>query len=145
MDDIRGVGPISIWPPGIGWWVVLAVLIAITVFAVRQFIHARSWKGDALRTLKNIIAAADTDDARLLAARFADILRRIAMARFSREQAAGLQGKEWLAWLRRNDPKGFDWEKYGKLLIDAPYNPHAKTISIAQIRALANAAKAWVK
>ncbi len=58
--------------------------------------------------------------------------------------APGLEGKEWLGRLSKNDPGGFNWETDGKLLTEAPYAPPGKALPQEKIRSLIAAARAWV-
>ncbi len=149
LRDIRGLDKIGAWPPGPGWWIVLALILCGLVFAVRKYRHARSWKGDALRTLQALEDNLDGANARASAAELAALLRRIAITRFSRREAASLTGERWLEWLKQNDPRGFDWPQKGRLLIDAPYAPphgsQSRPILPDHVKNLAEAARAWVK
>ena len=81
----------------------------------------RSWKNDTLQKLafleKNLSDATAVETVIALS----EYLRRIALKRFSRKECAGLTGKSWLKWLTTHDPKKFDWEAKGALLIDVPY------------------------
>ena len=45
------------------------------------------------------------------------------MARFGRERLASLSGEEWLQWLAKTDPNGFNWQEEGKILLSLPYAP----------------------
>jgi hypothetical protein len=145
LNDIRGLDAISAWPPGPGWWIVLALVAGGIIYAVRKYLHARSWKGDALRSLGALEESITGANARAVAGELAATLRRIAITRFSRAEAAGLEGERWLEWLREHDPKGFDWPKDGRLLIEAPYTPPGTPVLPDRVRDLAKAAKAWVK
>jgi hypothetical protein len=145
MNDIRGLDKISAWPPGPGWWIILGILIAVAFYAVRRYRHARSWKGDALRALETLESRITGANSRDVASELAATLRRIAITRHSRSEAAGLEGERWLEWLRQHDPKGFNWTKDGRLLIDAPYTPPGTPVLPDRVRTLVQAAKAWVK
>jgi hypothetical protein len=145
LNDIRGLDAISAWPPGPGWWIVLAMIAGAIAYGIRRYRHAHSWKGDAMRALNRLEESVTGANSRDIAGELAETMRRIAITRFSRAEAAGLEGERWLAWLRERDPKGFDWQKQGRLLIEAPYMPPGTPVLPDRVRDLAKAAKAWVK
>jgi hypothetical protein len=73
-----------------------------------------------------------------------ELLRRIAMVRSGRQQAAGLTGDSWLLWLAQQDKTGFDWEQRGRILLTAPYMPPAMAIERDQLATLIRAATRWI-
>jgi hypothetical protein len=148
IDDIKGLDPISLFPLAPGWWGVLALAVAaaLTIAALRQRRKKweRSWRADAAKALDTLENRLDGRTAKDVAADLSAILRRIAMQRFSRLQCAGLEGRDWLAWLSKNDPGGFNWEADGKILTEAPYAPPGRALPAEKIRSLIAAARAWV-
>jgi hypothetical protein len=79
-----------------------------------------------------------------LASALSELLRRIAIARVGREQAAALTGERWLAWLQEHDPAGFAWSEHGKPLLTLPYAPpDAQLAGREQLLDLVDAAFAW--
>ena len=147
IDDIKGLDPISVWPLPPVWWIVAGaigtVLAAAFFWRWRRRAFERSWKGDAQRTLAALEARLTVAPARDVAGELSSVLRRIAMQRFSRRACAGLEGQEWLAWLQKNDPRGFDWPTHGKWLTEIPYAPPHATAQPDKIRTLINAVKPW--
>lgn len=148
LHDIEGLDSISWWPLAIGWWILIIIVIFL-VCAVAYFIACKvafklSWRNDAVRKLlqleKNLSGAAARETVIVLS----EYLRRIALQRFSREECAGLTGKDWLKWLAMHDPKNFDWEKKGTLLIEVPYAPSNHHLSTCQIKDLIQAVRNWV-
>ena len=145
LRDIKGLDSISAWPPGAGWWILLALIIGALLYYVRRRAYIRSWKGDARRTLEMLEKNMSPANTRECVDALSMILRRIAMKRFSREACAGLEGQGWLDWLKANDPRGFDWAGKGLLLVKVPYAPPGRPVNMEKIRELIDAAKAWVK
>ena len=144
--DIAGLDYISWWPLAPGWWALLAILlIAAGTIYWRRRAYQRSWKGDAWRTLRALDSQLVGGNAQEIAAALSALMRRVAMRRFSREQCAGLEGRDWLRWLTAKDPGKFDWERRGALLIEAPYAPPGQNVSAITLRVLIGAAKKWVK
>ena len=149
LHDIEGIDPISWWPLGIGWWIVIGAVLAATtaflIFLIRRRVFLRSWKNDTLRKLDALENHLTEQTAREAAITLSEYLRRIAVHRYSREECAGLTGYKWLLWLKERDPKGFNWTNKGKPLVDAPYSPETSSISPEELKLLIQAVKGWVK
>jgi hypothetical protein len=80
-----------------------------------------------------------------IAGELSELMRRIAMARFGRPACAGLSGEEWLEWLARNDPAGFDWSGRAHLMLELPYAPPGRAGAERPLfNLLIDAALAWV-
>ena len=148
LRDIRGLDPVSWWPPALGWWLLAGAVLLLLYLAWRYRASLRlrippipvlrigNWRWDAGRQLRDLRQRAAAQDPKLTALELSELLRRVAMARLGREACAGLVGEAWLAWLAEWDPKGFDWRTRGRLLLDAPYAP---PVTMAHARAMASA------
>jgi hypothetical protein len=149
LHDIEGLDPISWWPLAIGWWILIVMGIfmvcALIGFVAYRLAFKRSWKNDTFQKLAHLEANLTDATARETVITLSEYLRRIALRRFSREECAGLVGEAWLKWLTRHDPKNFDWEKKGTLLIEVPYAPTHPILSAKQIKNLIQAVKNWVR
>lgn len=157
LRDIHGIQGVPWWPPGPGWWMVTASLLALAFLAWRfrpqlrlripplPFFTVGSWRWDAARHLRDLRKRVGTQDGKQTAGELSELLRRIAMARLGRDACAGLTGEEWLAWLGVNDPKGFDWPQQGRVLLDAPYSPPGPLSRSQELLALIDAAYDWVE
>ncbi len=149
LHDIEGLDLISSWPLAIGWWIVISIAILILslsiYFGVRHLAFKRSWKNDALKKLAYLEKELSDLTARETAIFLSEYLRRIALRRFPRKECAGLIGKAWLKWLTNKDPKHFDWEKKGELLVEIPYAPMNSHLSTDQIKDLIQATREWVR
>src|SRR5207248_64813 len=99
----------------------------------------RSWKNDTFQKLIRLEENLTDATARETVSALSEYLRRIALKRFSRKECAGLVGEDWLKWLTIHDPKKFDWEKKGTLLIEIPYTPVNKSLPAHQIKDLIQA------
>ena len=101
LRDIHLPEAISFWPLAPGWWMSLIALVAVAAlfhFAVRW--RRRSVKRAALRELEAVQSDfGSTGDHAALAASLSSVLRRVALARFAREEVAGLHGADWLGFL----------------------------------------------
>lgn len=151
LMDIRELDAISWWPLAPGWWlmaalaVLLILLLMVMVRNLRRY-PLGSWRRDAWRQLRRLRSRAATMTAEQLAGELSELLRRIAVARYGRDQAAGLSGKQWLMWLQEHDPGGFDWTRRGAPLLTLPYAPpglHQQERK--QLLPLIRAAQAWTR
>jgi hypothetical protein len=146
LYDITGLDYIGWWPLAPGWWAVLALgLIVAGAAYLRRRAYQRSWKGDASRALIALDKRLVGGNAQEIAAALSVLLRRVAMQCSTRAECAGLKGGDWLRWLTKKDPGGFDWASHGSLLIEAPYAPPGRNISPQAVKILIRAAKRWVK
>jgi hypothetical protein len=149
LRDIHDLDTIPWWPPAPGWWIAFGVLALLLLAAgLRYWLRYSGlmpgWRGDARRQLRALQKALRQEDPRAIAGRLSTLLRRIAMARGGRRQAAGLSGDRWLSWLEANDSTGFSWTKRGQVLLQAPYMPPAWTVERKEVARLVVAAKRWV-
>jgi hypothetical protein len=146
LYDIRGLGHISWWPLAPGWWGLIGLMsLVVAVIYWRRRAYWRSWKGDARRALDQLDAKLTDKNTQETAASLSTLLRRIAMQRHSRQECAGLWGEEWLRWLSKKDPAGFNWATGAVLMVEAPYAPPGRNISAQALKNLTSAARKWVK
>ena len=151
LRDIQGLDSIPWWPLATGWWLVAALaagLVFVLVSLVRNLLRypAGSWRRPAWKQLRTLRQRAARMPAQQVAVELSELLRRIAIARVGREQAAGLAGKRWLAWLQEHDPAGFDWIHNGRPLLTLPYAPADSAQENArQLLVLIDAALPWVQ
>lgn len=149
LHDIEGLDPISQWPLGIAWWLVIAFAVALiailAIYAYRKLAFKRSWKYDTFQQLANLERNLSEQNSGETVKTLSEYIRRIAMHRFSRKECASLTGRDWLRWLTKHDPKRFVWDKKGLPLIEVPYAPSDFTLPTEQIQELIRAAKRWVR
>ena len=149
LRDIHGLDAVPWWPLAPGWWYLIGLVVGLLLMiAFRQWLVYNGpwtgWRGDARRQLRALKKALPKDDPRQVAGRLSELLRRIAMARSGRREAAGLTGDVWLYWLVEHDTSGFDWVERGQVLLVAPYMPPASEVERAELLALIRAATRWI-
>jgi len=149
LRDIHGLDPVGWWPPAPGWIVVgiaAVLVVAGAVWLARSGFEFLGWRHDARRRLRGLRRRLREQGPKRSAAELSELLRRIAIARCGRASCAGLSGEEWLAWLARNDPQGFDWLNEGEILLSLPYAPETRVdaTQAAQLERLVDAALRWV-
>jgi hypothetical protein len=149
LRDIHGLDSVDWLPLAAGWWYLLGLFGALLVLAgVRYWLIYNGpwigWRGDARRQLRRLKKSLAKGNPREIADQLSELLRRIAMARSGRREAAGLTGDAWLLWLEEHDDSGFDWQTRGKILLVAPYMPPAMAVQKDELAKLIRAALRWV-
>ncbi len=144
LRDIHLPGPVSWWPPAVGWWIVALLVIAGCVVAwVHYRRHAR--ERAALRTLRSVLKALDDggEPARCLQ-QVSLVMRRFAMSiADAATPVAGLTGERWLAFLdSRWDRDAFS-SGAGRALAVAPYLP-ADRVMYADVQELGSLCVQWI-
>ncbi|WP_300971618.1 DUF4381 domain-containing protein [Thiocapsa sp.] len=134
---------------GPGWWISAALFLALLLWVagVRWRRHRRRGAAarSALRELAELRAAVRADgDTRAFVAALSRLLRRLALARFPREQVAGLTGDAWLAFLdATGGGEGFR-QGPGRALADLVYGATRADDPPPNPDALAALAESWI-
>ncbi|WP_353570108.1 DUF4381 domain-containing protein [Candidatus Albibeggiatoa sp. nov. BB20] len=148
LRDIHGLDTISWYPLPLGWWlVILAALLAIVLLSRFWFSRKKRKKANLWRKTAKLEWQAinkPTLSSYEQANRIASLLRWIAMQQYGREACASLNGDDWLDWLQNHDPKQFDWQQRGHVLVKLPYMPPETEIDSVQLRQLHQAIYAWI-
>jgi len=120
LRDIHLPDAVSIWPPAIGWWIVLLILAAF--FLLPKIIHRlrqKSLRKIALQTFEKEVAVHKQNPQQLLQATSA-FMRQLSMSYQGRQQSAGLVGQTWLKHLQQLNNQSLP-DSVSSLLIQAPY------------------------
>lgn len=154
LRDIQGLDNISAWPLSIGWWLVIIAGLVSLGFVLRYWfnhqLYKKSWQCRSYMNLQQIEEQLNKQvvngfsDFKQILHKLSIEIRRIAMSTTKRETCAGLVGKQWLEWLKKNDPLNYDWPNQGQLLIEYQYMPETKNYDIENLKSLIIAAKQWV-
>jgi len=149
LRDIHDLDAVPWLPLAPGWWWVIGIIVLVLVLAGMRYLIRYSglmpgWRGDARRQLRDLKKTLRKGDPRDVAGRLSILLRRIAIARSGRDQAAGLAGDAWLAWLEQDDRNGFKWSKGAVVLLQAPYMPPDIAVKRNEVTRLISAAMRWV-
>ena len=119
--------PVSWWPPAPGWWIVAAGVLIALALVVHLWLRRRgriSFRRAARRELERLGRELATDgDRRRYLAELSRLLRRLALARYPRDQVAGLTGDDWLAFLDATGGAGDFSDGVGRVLIESAYRP----------------------
>jgi hypothetical protein len=109
-----------------GWYGLLALFIGLVLFVVyflkKHLAYARP-KKEALALLKTLKEDYKTqNDSQVISAQISDLLRRVALVYFPREEVASLHGEDWLVFLNKT-AKDINFNPVQSLLLDAPFKP----------------------
>lgn len=136
LRDIHLPEPVSWWPLAPGWWWLLgALLITVGLMIwLRRRRSERRLSDAALRELTLLTTRCADDQAAFIQA-LSVLLRRCAVARFSPQEAAGLIGESWLAFLDRHGGNRDFTEGPGRALLAGPYSvdTHIDAVALTEI------------
>ena len=142
--------PVSLLPRTVGWYVVMALVAALLVWAVgrlRRRYAANRYRREALAELDALVARLEDKGGRYdVAARLPVLLKRVALTVAPREEVAALTGKDWLAFLDRlYGGDGFS-KGPGRLLPKLAYGTPAFLSGVprADIDALLRLTREWL-
>jgi hypothetical protein len=149
LADIHMPTTPSAWPPAPGWWVLLALIVALITLAVVKFLRYKKLKTQQQRTLQALTLLEDNllngDEEKKTEAlsEINILLRRLALMHFPRKNIASLTGKNWLQFLDKSgNTKDFS-QGAGRILADVPYL--ARMPDSANLLGLTQVIKKWVK
>jgi hypothetical protein len=104
LRDIHLPNPVSWWPPAIGWWCLLALIILIVIVGIKLFQYRNKIKYSpanmAKQSLQSIRSKYIQDgDTQYLIREISSLMRRLCISIFPRQQTASLVGDDWLLFL----------------------------------------------
>jgi len=148
LHDIVAPAPVPLWPPAPGWLLLLAILsVLIVVALVRGFAHRQRnrYRSEALSHLHRLERAAHgggrTDE---VLPGLAELLKRVAVTAYPREQVAGLTGAEWFAFLDRTGRTRFG-AGLGQALEQSNYGVRDAGWEAAMVRELTAEVRHWIR
>jgi hypothetical protein len=128
LAQLRGYhlpAPVSWWPPAPGWWVLAVLLLVLVGTGAWLLLRRRRRRAAARRAQEELLALraalGSGGDPAAFVRGLSRLLRRFALARFPRQEVAGLTGADWLAFLDANGGGGRFRNGPGRLLTEAPY------------------------
>ena len=143
LRDIHLPGPIESWPPAPGWWVLVilaCVIIGYGLYRLYQFWKKNQYRRDAIKAMSQLQSQLSSDPSAYLEA-YNNLLKRVALTSFKRENVASLTGEAWVAFL---DQSGNTVEFSlgpGEILVDGNY-AQTRQFNIAELHAIGTA---WIK
>lgn len=144
LKDIHLPDPVSWWPPAPSWYAVFVLILAGIIFLTWQAYKRHRYtlaKKRALALLATYQAEYTKEhNVPLTSANISELLRRVALVYYPREQVASLHGEAWLHFLNKTS-KGIDFNPVREMLLEAPF----KTMDKTNLQPLFSRAKLWIK
>jgi len=150
LDNLRDIhlpGAIGYWPLAPGWWILIILSLAL-LFWLGWQLRRRYLKNNLLRVSLAHYTKLEHDylqhqDPQQLIKQYSSLLRRVAMARFSRAKVASLTGASWLKFLDEKANSSLFANEIGQLLVDGPYQQSSPEPN--NMDELSIAIKTWLK
>ncbi len=103
LNDIHLPDSVSFWPPALGWWLLVGLIIglAVGIGLFKRYLRQKAAYRLAFKQLKALHRFEGRDDGDVLSD-LAVFLRRAAMTFDQRESVAALTGQKWLDYLNQN-------------------------------------------
>lgn len=144
LHDIHLPDAIGIWPLAPGYYVLALLVILLlwggTILLMRSIRKGRN-KRQALRVLKSYHEDyLKTANSQASAAQISELLKRVALVYYPREQVASLQGEAWISFLNQT-ARNVDFTKVRSLLIECPFQPPQSL----DLLPLFDVAKRWIQ
>lgn len=138
LQDIIHPEPIGAWPWAIGYWLVLALVIALITLLV-IWLRKRARDFAPKKAAKQLLNQLDKQ-ATSYASDVNSLLKRTAMSYLSREAIASLDGEAWAAWLDSYLPE-HKRQRIGPLLAK---RHQATPLTLAEANELHQLTQAWL-
>ena len=138
LQDIIHPEPIGAWPWAIGYWLVLALVIALITLLV-IWLRKRARDFAPKKAAKQLLNQLDRQTTSY-ASDVNTLLKRTAMSYLSREAIASLDGEAWATWLDSYLPE-HKRQHIGPLLAK---RHHAMPLTLAEANELHQLAQAWL-
>lgn len=123
LRDIHVPPEPDLWPLAPGWWALLVLSLVLLGFVARLLYRRYRVLRRRRRILGELAGLSGRSAGPDLAAEVSALLKRVALARFSRTEVAPLTGQDWLDFLDRNGGGGRFAAGPGKALAEGPYAP----------------------
>ncbi len=144
LRDVHMPDPISWWPPAVGWWMIVVVSVIVVGLVLwarahRQRTRPRRVALAQIKQVKQHYAVYSNDQWAIT--EVSHLLRRYALAVFSRSQVAGLSGRSWLEFLDHAGGTNQFSEGPGQSLRSGPYQSQG-TASVVDLLPLV---ERWIR
>ncbi|KTD42691.1 DUF4381 domain-containing protein [Legionella parisiensis] len=144
LKDIHLPTPIGWWPLAPGWYVLLGLVLFLVIILAywiyKKYRNALAKKHALLLLDTYQKEYEEKHNGTQSSARISELLRRVALVYYPREQVASLHGEKWLNFLNETS-KGIDFNLVKDLLLDAPF----KTGETMDLKPLFSTAQLWIK
>ena len=144
LRDIQLPKPIEWWSLASGWYVLIGLSVLV-IGILMYFLNRHYKKGHSKREALRLLALYNEEykrdgNSQLMSIKISELLRRVALVYFPREQVASLQGEAWLVFLNKTAKK-IRFNEVSDSLLNLPYQPARKV----ELKPLFRCAKMWIK
>jgi hypothetical protein len=144
LKDIHLPPPIGWWPLAPGWYVVMSLIFIWVVCclycAYQRYLNGRPKKQALVLLDLYAIQYAKEGTTQATSARISELLKRVALVYYPRQQVASIHGQEWIDFLNTTSKK-LDFESVKTMLLDSPFKPNEPI----NLNPLITLAKLWIK
>ncbi|MGQ3889201.1 DUF4381 domain-containing protein [Legionella sp. CNM-1927-20] len=145
LHDIHLPSSIGWWPLAPGWYIltvlILLIISLLVTIAYRQRQYARA-KRQACQLLDNYEQEyLRNGDVSATCAKISELLRRVALVYFPRQDVASLQGEDWINFLNKTS-KNINFNAVRECLLILPYQSRSQKVNL---KPLFSRAYAWIK
>lgn len=145
LRDIHLPATIPHWPPALGWWIVIFILVGLflIVFWLIWTFFRPSLKKEAAKELAAIEKEfLETSNSIVCLTALSLFLRKVSISIHSQASCpAGLTGEAWLNWLDQKLQRPEFSQGAGRLLLTGPYRLE---VNENEVSALLQLCKLWV-
>lgn len=144
LRDIHLPDAVSWWPPAIGWWLLMGIILLAIFFVPKlyRYLTFKPLNKIVDNAFQEIISEYQQhNDATLLVQEISKLLRQICMTYSGRETSAQLTGEKWIDSLNALTTEHYFKGEVKQLLIYAPYQATLQSEPKALILATQN----WIK
>lgn len=141
LRDIHLPDAISWWPPAIGWWILLALIIAAFIFIPKLYrrITYMPLNKVADITFQELVSKhKETNDDSIFVIKTSQFLRQTAMSYCGREDIAQLTGEKWIQALNDVTEQEHFTDDVKQCLLNGPYQKDIRIDSEKLIRTVQN-------
>ena len=145
LSYVRPPYPNGMFPLGSGWRIVLyAILALIAISVLIRYSPGTKRRREAFAVFNaSRRSFANGGDITMLASELSVLMRRVALYRFGREKTAGLNGKDWILFLKQT---GADLnEEDERLLASTAYAPASSCDDNAGGKHLLRSVQKWLE
>ncbi len=146
LKDIHLPDAISPWPPAPGWWLLAILILIFTIWLGRKILRHHQHKLLMRLSLKQLDQFdhdfVNHQNQQKLIQQYSTLLRRVALAKFKRQDVASLTGDAWLEFLQSVTAEDVFCKETGQLLIDAAYRrPNSIEDKLTELQ---SAVRQWI-
>lgn len=146
LEPIIAPEPVAFWPLQPGWYVVIAILLALLGYGIYRYIQYKKKNAYRKRALQELNNIREQTFKKELIVQVNELLKVTALYGYPRNEVAGLTGLKWLNFLEATETKSKFSQSPGTLLAQASYMSLNKLeVSDEEWQNLVLMSKQWIK